>query len=112
MITSFSRKQIKSRMFNGPIDENNSLFEEIRSMGFKYEESWIVNPYWSSCGRFQVDPVDEYGMDFLLSPLASYLGFSLPAIKLPPQDLMDPESRKAYDMTLLKQVMKTISPTD
>lgn len=99
-------------MLNGPIDEEDPLFDEIGSMGFKFEEVWIVNPYWSSCRRFQVDPVDEYGMDFLLSPLANYLGFSLPVIKLPPQDLMDPESRKTYDTTLLRQVMKTISPTD
>ena len=70
-------------------------------MGFESDGTWVVNPYWSACGRFQVDPVEEYGMDFLLSPIAGYLGFSLPSIELLPKDLMLPEEKRAYESSLI-----------
>ena len=71
-----SRKEIRTRLINGPLDESGQLFEELRGMGFDFDGTWVVNPYWSVCGRFQVDPIEEYGSKFLESPLASYLGFS------------------------------------
>ena len=31
-------------------------------MGFKHDGYWIIDPYSSICGRFEVDPRKEYGL--------------------------------------------------
>lgn len=31
--------------------------------GFVWDDMHIHNPFWSDCGRFEVDPVETYGDD-------------------------------------------------
>lgn len=42
---------------------------EKRVMVFLDEQSgtWITNPFLSTCERFEVDPVEQYGQSFLSS---------------------------------------------
>lgn len=42
-------------------------FCDANSGGFLHQKSgiWILDPYLSSCGRFKVDPIEEYGQDYL-----------------------------------------------
>ena len=35
--------------------------------GFEFNGVWIENPYLSECGRFEVDPVEYYGFDYLVT---------------------------------------------
>lgn len=80
MIENFDKRQIRARLIDGPLNDEDSLFEDLRGMGFDSEGDWIVNPYWSRCGRFQVEPLEEYGNIFLEAPIASYLGFERPSL--------------------------------
>ena len=48
------------------VDKNQKLAEQgiEPSDGFEFENFWIHDPFVTSCGRFIVDPVAEYGESF------------------------------------------------
>lgn len=35
------------------------------AFGFEGQDFWVIDPYTSVCGRFEVDPVKEYGLAYL-----------------------------------------------
>ncbi len=52
------------------IDRNRALIEagrEGEAVGFVFEGVWITDPTMDVSGRFDVDPVAEYGQAFLAS---------------------------------------------
>lgn len=72
---NFSKLSLRRRLISAPLQDGDPLYEELRGMGFPVDGSWVVNPYWSACGEFQVeDPAEAYGEKFLLSPIANLLG--------------------------------------
>jgi len=105
---NLSRRALRRRLRNAPVETNDPIYEEIQGLGFfsLRDEKWIVNPYWSADGKEKVDPIQEYMMDFLDSPIACMLGYMLPEIKMPPSSLMGSEKLKKYENSLISRIMK------
>ena len=101
---SFSVAYLRRQLKMAPLDAEGELYEQIQDLGFEHAGMWIVNPYWSCCGRFEVDPLGEYGQEFLNSPIAAMLGFVLPKIIPAKADVLEPEQRARYDALLMQQV--------
>jgi hypothetical protein len=105
---SFSRKFLRRRLKSGPVGSDDPIYEDLQDLGFlsSKDDQWIVNPYWSADGKEKVDPIQEYMMDFLDSPIACMLGYVLPEIKMPPSNLMEREKLKKYESFLMSRIMK------
>ena len=48
------------------VDKNQKLVDQgiEPSDGFEHQDMWIHDPFVTSCGRFAVDPISEYGQEF------------------------------------------------
>jgi hypothetical protein len=107
MIQMYTRKKIRNLLMRAaPPEQMTSLYEELASMGFEMGGTWVINPYWSTCGSFPVDPVVHYGQAFLSSPMSAFLGVTKIDID-PVSDMMDIDRRRAYDSALMKKVRET-----
>lgn len=107
-LREFSKRQLRSYLRDNPPDDRDAVYEELKPFGFRFKDTWIVNPFWSDCGRFEIDPLAEYGMHFLASELASKLGYAAPTITVP-VDFMKPDQRARYDRELLGRVLPTVT---
>jgi hypothetical protein len=72
--SGFSIENLYSKEKVDMLIEGNEKIIELHNydtsftVGFNHNDTWIHNPLYSDCLRFEVDPIEYYGADFLNSP--------------------------------------------
>lgn len=45
-----------------PLEKGEAVVTDLPVLGFSINDMFISNPFLSECGRFDVDPVETYGL--------------------------------------------------